>query len=92
MSAEHPDLMERFRGLGLRTVIVGFESFFEEELEQYGKRSDVQANRQAIEVLHRLDIDCFATIILNPDWDRSHFRRLEQELKNLRIHFVNLQP
>lgn len=90
--AEHPDLMKRFRDLGLRTVIVGFESFFEEELEQYEKHSDVQANRQAVEVLHDLDVDCFATIILNPDWDRSHFRRLEAELKALRIHFVNLQP
>ena len=90
--AEHPDLIERFRDLGLRTAIVGFESFFPEELEKYGKRSDVEANRQAVEVLHRLNVDCFATIILGPDWDRSHFRRLEKELKALRIHFVNLQP
>lgn len=90
--AGHPDLIERFRDLGLRTAIVGFESFFPEELEKYGKRSDVAANRAAIEVLDRLGIDCFATIILGPDWDRSHFRRLEKELKALRIHFVNLQP
>lgn len=90
--AEHPDLIERFRDLGLRTVIVGFESFVPEELEQYGKRSDVSANRRAMEILNQLDVDCFATVILGPDWDRSHFRRLEQELKALRIHFVNLQP
>ncbi len=90
--ADHPDLIERFRDLGLRTVIVGFESFIAEELEQYGKRSDVSANRRAMEILRRLNVECFATIILGPDWDRSHFRRLEKELKALRIHFVNLQP
>jgi radical SAM superfamily enzyme YgiQ (UPF0313 family) len=90
--ADHPDLIERFRGLGLRTVIVGFETFIPEELEQYGKRIDVEASRRAMEILRRLDIDCFATIILGPDWDRRHFRHLEAELKALRIHFVNLQP
>jgi radical SAM superfamily enzyme YgiQ (UPF0313 family) len=73
-------------------VIVGFESFFEEELEQYAKNSDVQDNRRAMEVLNRLDITCFATVILNPDWDRRDFVRLEKELKDLHIHFVNLQP
>lgn len=90
--AENSDLLERFRDLGLRTVIVGFESFFEEELEQYAKNSDVQANRKAMEVMNRLGIDCFATIILNPTWDREDFVRLEKELKDLHIHFVNLQP
>jgi radical SAM superfamily enzyme YgiQ (UPF0313 family) len=90
--ADNPDLLERFRNLGLKTVIVGFESFFEEELIQYAKNSDVQANRRAMEVLNRLDIDCFATIILNPAWDRGDFARLEKNLKDLHIHFVNLQP
>ena len=33
------DLIERFRGLGLRTVIVGFETFIPEELEQIVVRS-----------------------------------------------------
>ncbi len=73
--AENPDLLERFRNQGLTTVIVGFESFFEEELEQYAKNSDVQANRRAMDVLNRLGIVCFATIILNPDWDRRSFDR-----------------
>ncbi len=90
--AENPDLLEQFRNQGLTTVIVGFESFFEEELAQYAKNSDVQTNRRAMDVLNRLDIDCFATIILNPDWCRRDFDRLEKELKDLQINFVNLQP
>lgn len=90
--AENPDLVERFRSLGLRTLIVGFESFFEEELQQYGKNVDVQTNRRAMAVLNRCDIECFATIILNPAWERRDFLRLEKELKELGIHFVNLQP
>jgi radical SAM superfamily enzyme YgiQ (UPF0313 family) len=90
--AENPDLVERFRDQGLRTVIVGFESFFEEELVQYDKNVDVQANRRAMEVLNGLDVDCFATIILNPHWDRRDFRRLEKDMKELGIHHVNLQP
>ena len=88
----HPKLMARFYTLGLRTVIVGFESFFDEELEKFQKNIDVKTNIEAMHILNDLNIDCYATIILSPEWGRDEFRRLEKFLKELKIHFVNLQP
>ena len=90
--AKNPELIARFRDNGLKTVIVGFESFFEEELESFDKNIDVETNYKAIEILNELEVDCYATIILSPDWDREQFRRLEIILKELKIHYVNLQP
>ncbi|MCK5347519.1 MAG: radical SAM protein, partial [Candidatus Heimdallarchaeota archaeon] len=90
--AKNPELIARFRDNGLKTVIVGFESFFEEELESFDKNIDVETNYKAIEILNELEVDCYATIILSPDWDREQFRALEIILKKLKIHFVNLQP
>ncbi|GAH06836.1 unnamed protein product, partial [marine sediment metagenome] len=88
----YPELMARFRLVGLRTVIVGFESFYEEELLAYNKNISMQTNIKAMDVLNELKIECFATIILSPDWDRSDFRNLEKILKKIKIHYVNLQP
>jgi radical SAM superfamily enzyme YgiQ (UPF0313 family) len=90
--AKNPDLISRFRDCGLKTVIVGFESFFEEELKSYNKSIDVETNLKAINILNSLKIDCYATIILSPEWNRQQFRKLEQIIKQVKIHYVNLQP
>ena len=52
----------------------------------------MEVNRTAMHILNRLGIECFATIIISPDWDRSDFQRMVREIKTLGIHFVNLQP
>ncbi len=90
--AANPRLMEQFRNLGLRTVIVGFESFFEPELRSYHKGSGVEVNHRAMETLNRLGIDCYATLIVPPDWDHHRFRECGRILTRLGIHYVNLQP
>lgn len=89
---KNPELLARFRSNGLRTVIVGFESFFEEELKLFGKNIDVDTNHKAMQILNELGIDCYATVILSPDWGKEEFRKLEITLKKLKIHYVNLQP
>jgi radical SAM superfamily enzyme YgiQ (UPF0313 family) len=90
--AKNPKLIERFRDNGLRTVIVGFESFFKDELKSFEKNIDVDTNYRAMEILNKLGIDCYATVILSPDWGREQFRSLEIILKKIKIHYVNLQP
>jgi len=90
--AKYPKLIARFHDNGLSTVIVGFESFFKEELKSFDKNIDVDTNFKAMEVLNKLGVDCYATIILSPDWDRNQFRELEFIIKKLKIHYVNLQP
>ncbi len=90
--ADNPDLVERFHRQGLRTVIVGFESFQEADLERYDKGSSLAQNEAAMATLNRLGIDCFATIILHPDWDRSDFAACGAWMERMGIHYVNLQP
>lgn len=90
--ANNPDLMVQFREVGLRTVIVGFESFFDHELKQYNKNVDAATNEKAMQVLNRSGIECYATIILSPEWSRNEFNLLKKKIRQLGIHYVNLQP
>jgi radical SAM superfamily enzyme YgiQ (UPF0313 family) len=90
--ARHPEIMRELWEVGLRTVIVGFESFSEEELAKYHKKTHVETNREAMRILKETGIECFATIILSPDWSEADFDRMVKEVRGLGIHFVNLQP
>ncbi|MDX2431544.1 MAG: cobalamin-dependent protein [Bacteroides sp.] len=89
---KNPDIIQDFRSLGLRTVIVGFESFSDHELRRYNKNIDAKTNEEAMEVLKVNNIDCYATIILPPDWGKEEFAFCKDKLRKLGIHYVNLQP
>lgn len=90
--AHNPDLMQRFYDVGLRTVIVGFESFIDAELERYNKNTSVRINEEAMQILNQLNIECYATIIVSPDWGREEFEFYKNKFRELGIHYVNLQP
>jgi radical SAM superfamily enzyme YgiQ (UPF0313 family) len=90
--ANNPDLIAELKSVGLRTVIVGFESFSETELEKFNKRTTLGDNTKAMAILNENNIDCFATIILSPDWDKNDFKQMVDKVKELGIQYVNLQP
>jgi radical SAM superfamily enzyme YgiQ (UPF0313 family) len=89
---KHRDLMARFKATGLRTVIVGFESFDDDELADMNKSVKAADNEKALGVLNELDIGCYASIILNPDWGPEDFARLRRKVRELGILFANYQP
>jgi len=84
--------MSDFRTIGLRTVIVGFESFSDHELKSYNKNTDVKTNEEAMRVLNNCRIECYATIIVSPDWGKKEFDYCRDKICKLGIHYVNLQP
>lgn len=90
--AHNRDLIERFKSLGLRTVIVGFESFIERDLQDYDKRTQVAANRATMQICNELKIDVFATIVVSPEWRREDFDLHARVFRELDINYVNLQP
>ena len=90
--AGNPDIMADFRRAGLKTVIVGFESFYDHELRNYNKNTDAKTNEEAMMVLNQNQIDCYATIIVSPDWGREEFDFCKDKIRSLGIHYVNLQP
>jgi len=90
--AGNPDIMHELAQIGLKTVIVGFESFSDNELKKYNKNTSVEMYKETMAVLKREKTYVFATIIIPPDWDKSDFKNMVDVIKALGIHFVNLQP
>ena len=90
--ADNPEMMKHFKECGLRTVIVGLESFDEMELSGFDKKTSGNINRKAMSVLNENKIDCYAAIIISPSWTKDDFSKAWKIMKELKIKFVNLQP
>ena len=90
--ASHPEVISQFRQRGLQAVIVGLESYREEDLDTYHKQTSRKENERAVRVLQQHHVAVYATMILDPDFTKADFRHLGQWLKQLDLMFVNLQP
>ncbi|MGL4799124.1 MAG: B12-binding domain-containing radical SAM protein [Cellulosilyticaceae bacterium] len=90
--ASNEELMAELKEVGLRAVIVGLESYSDEELDQYNKKSSTPTSKKALEILKKYDIECYGTFILGLDWDKQDFKNLYNFIKEIGIQFINLQP
>ncbi len=90
--ATNPDVMTRFKALGLRAVIVGLESWDQDELDSYVKKTSLETSERAVRILAENGIDCYGTFILSPDWSGEDFQKLYAWIRKLDLIFVNLQP
>jgi radical SAM superfamily enzyme YgiQ (UPF0313 family) len=81
--ARHPDLLAQWKEVGLERVFVGLEFWRDEDLAYVGKGSTVRDNARAVEILHDLDIEMYASLIVRPDFGRSDFGALREYCRDL---------
>jgi radical SAM superfamily enzyme YgiQ (UPF0313 family) len=89
---KNPELIREFKSIGLRTIIVGLESFDDLELSDFNKQTDSNINRMAMAVLNKYGVNCYAGVIISPSWGPDEFRKAGDIMLELGIKFVNLQP
>ncbi|MBC7250847.1 MAG: cobalamin B12-binding domain-containing protein [Anaerolineae bacterium] len=82
-----PDLVEKWASIGLSTVLVGFEKYREEELDDLDKRSSVRTNEEAARILRANGVDIWGAFIVDPQWDRPDFDALIEYVRRLKISF-----
>lgn len=90
--ADNPMLIKDFRKAGLRTIIVGLESFDDTELNRFNKQTSSNINMRAMEVMNKYNVDCYAAVIISPAWSSEDFKKAGDIMTELGIKFVNLQP
>lgn len=90
--AANEDVIRELKAVGLSAVIVGIEAASQKELDQYNKKTKLDDNEKAVEILKKYDIECYATVILGIDWEKKQFDQLYQFIKTCGLVFVNLQP
>lgn len=90
--AQNEDVIIELKERGLRGVIVGLETFRNEDLDKYEKKTSCRENEEAVRILKRHGIEIYGTLILEPDFTKEDFRNLHAWIRKMDILFVNLQP
>ena len=81
----HPELMQRWKEIGLRALVIGFEEIEDAALGGMNKENSAATNRQAIEILHRLGLTIVGDFIISPDYTEQQFDKLGDFVKQQQI-------
>lgn len=88
----NPVTIKRMAENGLKAVLVGYETFNEKEMAVYKKKSTPSDNLKAAEILKAIGIDCWASFILHPDWDKQDFRCFRKYIRQLKPEISTFSP
>ena len=72
----HPQLLKRWKEIGLRAVVIGFEEIDDTALRKMNKENNAATNREAISILHQLGLTIVGDFIISPDYTESQFEQL----------------
>lgn len=89
---QYEDLIKEFVELGLKAVLVGYESFKESELVKYKKKSTVDDNYKAARILKDIGVDVWASLMAHPDWDKEDFKHFRKYVKSLEPQISSINP
>ena len=73
-----PDLVEKWRDIGMELLLVGLESGDDQALMEMKKRTTAKMNRIAIEICRANNVELAAYLIVDPAFDHEDFRRLSE--------------
>lgn len=73
-----PDLVEKWREVGMELLLVGLEACDDQALKEMRKKTTAEMNKRAIEICRANGIELAAYLIVDPAFDREDFRRLSE--------------
>jgi len=90
--ARHPQEMAMLAEHGFEAIFIGLESFRDDELDRFGKRTSGQQNLEAVQVMEAVGIQPYSGLITGVDWTRRDFDNLIAHLNEFTHPAVNIQP
>lgn len=89
---EYKEYLRELKKLGLKALLVGYETFSDEELTDYHKKSSTSDNFEASRILQELGIDVWASFMAHPGWNRNDFRLFRNYIKKLKPQITSISP
>jgi radical SAM superfamily enzyme YgiQ (UPF0313 family) len=80
-----PYLIEKWREIGLTAVLIGFESYKDEDLRKLNKRNTVGKNNDAAKILKANGVDIIGYFMVDPSYNEEDFDRLIEYIYDLDI-------
>ena len=89
---KNEDVILLLKEIGLTAVFVGIESFRQEDLRNYNKKTSVELNENAVRILESNGLECYSGIVVGMDWAKEDFDGLIKWLNRFQHPIINLQP
>jgi radical SAM superfamily enzyme YgiQ (UPF0313 family) len=86
------DSLKRFKSLGLKALLVGYETFSEEEMVYYTKKTSTLESKKASVLLKELGVDVWASFMAHPDWTKKDFKAFRKHVKQLSPQISSVSP
>ena len=83
----NPRKFEKWAKAGLDTVLVGLESFEQEDLNSVSKGTKQGDNEKAIEILHEFGIRVWGAVLIFQNWVEKNFEHLKSKVQEHKIEF-----
>ncbi len=93
--ARHPELVEKWVGVGLYAVLLGLEGATEDALKNVNKSNKLETNNEAIRILKANGVIIWGAFIVDPQWTADDFARLREYVDRMEIthtQFTVLTP
>lgn len=71
-------LFEKWARLGVEIVMTGLEAVDDGEMNSLNKRSNVEINERALDILHRCGVGVSAGFVVLPDFTEQDFERIDR--------------
>lgn len=84
--------LKRFKTLGLKALLVGYETFSEKEMAYYTKKATTADNQKAAALLKEIGIDVWASFMAHPDWTKEDFKAFRNYVKQLSPQISSVSP
>ena len=82
---QRPDLISKWKDLGLKAVLIGFESFRDKDLERWDKRNTVANNIKATKILKNIGVEIIGYFLVDPAFTEEDFQQLSDHVRKLEI-------
>ena len=87
--ANNEDVIELLAKHGFDTVFVGLESFKQEDLDKFNKKSDVETSEKAAKILEKHNVELHASAIVGRDWDKEDLKNFSKWLHSIKYRYIN---
>ena len=89
---EYKEYLKELKNLGLKALLVGSETFSDDEMNSYHKKSNTSDNFEASEILRDLKIDVWASFMAHPDWSKQDFKQFRSYIRKLKPQITSISP
>ncbi|MGB3367083.1 MAG: radical SAM protein [Acidaminobacteraceae bacterium] len=86
------EVLKRFKSLGLKALLVGYETFSEREMDYYTKNTSTLDSLQVSKLLKDIDVDVWASFMAHPDWTKEDFKSFRKYVRKLSPQISSVSP